>query len=400
MADPKYANLPGIDHDAPDVYETEDLPEDDQAMQLPQDEGNENVENLALDSKAALGKFQGAQVKADGLDFSDRISRSRRTGYDVEKTEYEMLEEGASKMETPQQKLQRLQHEIRELGEEVHAIQENVKKDATAEKISPVDISKQLEYLQHQLNDLHLEKLLGPEAKVDLSDPQGQLQKRLLTELAAYKPTEGKTPAGAKTDSSCVTYELFYRTEQAQFSRNARVAKLEERLERLEAVLGQGSDKVGILTADTDSKGIVESVGVLNSKLSLLEPSNLDQVDVRLASVLQKLNQIGEKKSGQADQERQNKVTELYDMVKKWDSIRDTLPHVVDRLVSLKELHEQALQFSQLLSHLDNAQQEITTTLGAHGDMMKKLQAMFKENSGTIKANCESLDQRVKSLGK
>lgn len=49
-------------------------------------------------------------------------------------------------------------------------------------------------------------------------------------------------------------------------------------------------------------------MGVLNSKLSLLEPSNLDQVDVRLASVLQKLNQIGEKKSGQADLDRQNKV--------------------------------------------------------------------------------------------
>ena len=87
------------------------------------------------------------------------------------------LEDGASKIETPQQKLQRLQHEIRELGEEVHAIQENVKKDATAEKISPVDISKQLQYLQHQLSELQLEKLLGSEAKVDLSDPQGQLQK-------------------------------------------------------------------------------------------------------------------------------------------------------------------------------------------------------------------------------
>ena len=90
------------------------------------------------------------------------------------------LEDGASKIETPQQKLQRLQHEIRELGEEVHAIQENVKKDATAEKISPVDISKQLQYLQHQLSELQLEKLLGSEAKVDLSDPQGQLQKLVM----------------------------------------------------------------------------------------------------------------------------------------------------------------------------------------------------------------------------
>jgi len=43
--------------------------------------------------------------------------------------------------------------------------------------MSPVSLSKQLEYLQHQLNDLHLEKLLGPEASINLSDPQGALQK-------------------------------------------------------------------------------------------------------------------------------------------------------------------------------------------------------------------------------
>ena len=30
MADPKYANLPGIAHDQPDVYETGDLPESEQ----------------------------------------------------------------------------------------------------------------------------------------------------------------------------------------------------------------------------------------------------------------------------------------------------------------------------------------------------------------------------------
>ncbi|PNI39231.1 DCTN2 isoform 12 [Pan troglodytes] len=31
MADPKYADLPGIARNEPDVYETSDLPEDDQA---------------------------------------------------------------------------------------------------------------------------------------------------------------------------------------------------------------------------------------------------------------------------------------------------------------------------------------------------------------------------------
>lgn len=47
----------------------------------------------------------------------------------------------------------------------------------SGESVSPVTIGKQLEYLQHQLTDLHLEKLLGPEACVDLADPQGALRK-------------------------------------------------------------------------------------------------------------------------------------------------------------------------------------------------------------------------------
>ena len=34
---------------------------------------------------------------------------------------------------------------------------------------------------------------------------------------------------------------------------------------------------------------------------------------------------------------------ELYELVKKWNSVAETLPNVVDRLVSLKDLHEQGL---------------------------------------------------------
>ena len=34
---------------------------------------------------------------------------------------------------------------------------------------------------------------------------------------------------------------------------------------------------------------------------------------------------------------------ELYELVKKWNAVSETLPHVVDRLVSLKDLHEQGM---------------------------------------------------------
>lgn len=36
-----------------------------------------------------------------------------------------------------------------------------------------------------------------------------------------------------------------------------------------------------------------------------------------------------------------HQVAELYEMMKKWDNVANTVPHVVDRLVALQELHEQ-----------------------------------------------------------
>ncbi|KAJ8314201.1 hypothetical protein KUTeg_008762, partial [Tegillarca granosa] len=318
------------DLNSPDVFETSDLPEDDQALQKePEELSSESVEKIGVDTQAALGKFKGKGLIATGLDFSDTISANRRTGYDSTRTEYEMvyayffvlyfkLEEGG-KIENPQQKFQRLQHEIRELAEEVHRIQENVKGESTSEKMSPVGLSKQLEYLQHQLNDLHLEKLLGPDASVDLSDPQGALQKRLLTQLDSYQPKDvkAKTPTkqGAPATSggdNCVNYELYYRPEQAQFSKNARMARLEERLERLEAAIGQNQDKLGVLTADTDNKSLVGAVAILNSKLTLLDQANLDAVEARLHNVLHKLTQISEKKGATEDTEKQNKLQEMF----------------------------------------------------------------------------------------
>ena len=39
-------------------------------------------------------------------------------------------------------------------------------------------------------------------------------------------------------------------------------------------------------------------------------------------------------------------VSELYDLVKKWDAVADTLPHIVERMNALKDLHEQGIKNS------------------------------------------------------
>ncbi|EDM16483.1 dynactin 2, isoform CRA_b [Rattus norvegicus] len=48
MADPKYADLPGIARNEPDVYETSDLPEDDQAEFDAEELSSTSVEHIIL----------------------------------------------------------------------------------------------------------------------------------------------------------------------------------------------------------------------------------------------------------------------------------------------------------------------------------------------------------------
>nr|6F38_a Chain a, Dynactin subunit 2 [Sus scrofa]6F3A_a Chain a, Dynactin subunit 2 [Sus scrofa] len=68
MADPKYADLPGIARNEPDVYETSDLPEDDQAEfdALQEELTSTSVEHIIVNPNAAYDKFKDKRVGTKG----------------------------------------------------------------------------------------------------------------------------------------------------------------------------------------------------------------------------------------------------------------------------------------------------------------------------------------------
>lgn len=402
MADPKYADLPGIARNEPDVYETSDLPEDDQAEFDAEELTSTSVEHIIVNPNAAYDKFKDKRVGTKGLDFSDRISKSKRTGY--ESGEYELLGEGIGVKETPQQKYQRLLHEVQELTQEVEKIQSTVKESATEEKLTPVALAKQVATLKQQLVSNHLEKLLGPEAAINLTDPDGALAKRLLTQLDAAKTRkspEGKSPAkGLDKDGGLVTYELHCRPEQNKFSQAAKLAELEKRLGELESAVQCDQDPQNPLTVGLQGSNLMNSVEILQAKVNMLDVASLDQVEARLQSVLGKMNEIAKHKAAVEDADTESKVHQLFDIVQKWDSMSGTLPQVVQRLVALKQLHEQAMQFGQLLTHLDTTQQMIANSLKDNKNGLAVVQKAMKENLATVEDNFSSIDSRIKKLSK
>ncbi|XP_040839058.1 dynactin subunit 2 isoform X3 [Ochotona curzoniae] len=402
MADPKYADLPGIARNEPDVYETSDLPEDDQAEFDAEELTSTSVEHIIVNPNAAYDKFKDKRVGTKGLDFSDRIGKTKRTGY--ESGEYEMLGEGLGVKETPQQKYQRLLHEVQELTAEVEKIKTTVKESATEEKLTPVVLAKQLAALKQQLVASHLEKLLGPDAAINLTDPDGALAKRLLLQLEATKNSKGssgsKGASSTSTDSSLVTYELHSRPEQDKFSQTAKVAELERRLTELEAAVRCDQDAQNPLSAGLQGACLMETVELLQAKVSALDLAVLDQVEARLQSVLGKVNEIAKHKASVEDADTQSKVHQLYETIQRWSPIASTLPELVQRLVSIKQLHEQAMQFGQLLTHLDTTQQMIASSLKDNTTLLTQVQTTMRENLATVEGNFASIDERMKKLGK
>nr|XP_041567509.1 dynactin subunit 2 isoform X4 [Taeniopygia guttata] len=406
MADPKYADLPGIARNEPDVYETSDLPEDDQAEFEAEELSSTSVEHLIINPNAAYEKFRDKRLGTEGVDFSDRIGRTRTTGYEA--GEYEMLGEGLGAKETPQQRFQRLQHEVQELLRDVEQIQSSVKESGAEEELTPMALARQVEVLKQQLLSSHLEKVLGPGAAVDFADPEGALAKRLLQQLEVAKcskATPGKGPTRTPAPAGdAVTFELYWRPEQDQFAQSAKVSELEKRLALLEAAVRCEPDSQvsaqNPLLVGLKGSSLMDTVQVLQAKVNVLDVAVLDQVEARLQSVLGKVNEIAKHKATVQDADTQSKIHQLYETLQSWDAVASALPDVVHRLVTLRDLHEQATQFGQVLVHLDTTQQEIAGALKDNTVLLAEVQKTMKDNLAIVEDNFADIDARIKRLQK
>lgn len=313
---------------------------------------------------------------------------------------------GIGEKETPLQKYQRLQCEMKELIEEVAQLKEAVKDEKNLEQTSSVLLSSQVDDAQKQLSELRLEETLGSEIITNLADPQGAQLGKLFAQLESLKQTgvpsgKPKTGTGVSGQSNTITYELSYRPEQAHLIQVSRVADLEQRLHKLESVLGATSDKMARLPLDTQHKSLVEVAQQLSAKSSLLDSAQLDHIEGRLTALAQKMDSINEKAAATPeDAERNRKINELYDLVKKTETQSQILPQTLDRLLALESLHKQAVDFNKSLTQLEALQQQILVNLQNNDTLMKGAQGNFKQNLDAIKKNMTSLETRISALNK
>uniref|UniRef100_A0A0R3S623 Dynactin subunit 2 n=1 Tax=Elaeophora elaphi TaxID=1147741 RepID=A0A0R3S623_9BILA len=341
-----------------DVYETEDLPEDDQQMIEDEIAESEEVERVHIDVESAMKRFKGRLLSAENVDFSDSIARRRRCGYGGGSYVLEVVGPYADETETLEQKFTRLNCEINDLAETLRAQKVSEKPDACV---------------------VHEEDLI--------------VMLETLKALQINRDTVTTAVQNEKKDNEAKGATLFAENNVV----NGRLAVLENRINRLEEMIG------GVGTGCDESMKVckipvAEAVEDLRMRVQLLHPAHVDGLHSRITQLLSKLQQVEEKKKEKGDSEFEEKVDKLYEMMSRWDVACTGLSSAVKRMYDLRKLHEQAEQFSKKLSQLTGIRSQLTKTMEREEMMLFDFRQQTHVALEKLGADITRLEERISKL--
>jgi len=381
----KFSNLPGIDTYNADVYESSDLPEDDQADRAfrPGVDNSESVERINISFADAQNQFAHSE---DLKDKKDDIFQNRLFSFGYfPRSEYEIISE--RNMETPTQKFERLKAEVSEFI----TMTEKMDSSGKTEAPTSVQMRESAKMLLEQLQEVHLDKIIKCEEAV--LDPEGSIGKKLTNEVAQMV-SKGSTKADNKEDKGDrAKYEVY--VPAGSGGKSATLVDLEKRVAILEKSVGSISG-AEIATFGSEPN-LVAAIEKLEEKVFLLDKANLEFLEIRLQSLIDKLKDL---KAKPVPSEKLTKVSEMLEIAHKWDAVADTLPNIVDRLSVLDSLHQQTLQFSQALSAIDGLQQQINSSTKSNTTSLEQLKSNMNQNMENIQSNIASLEKRLGNVKK
>lgn len=323
-------------YDQPDVYETGDDVSDETSDFY--EEENECIERLHISTRDSINRFKGKYLTGP-IDFSDRIGPKSRTGYDARSSEWELAGEG--ERETPIQRCRRLQCEMEELLQDIAAIQVD-KSVSKEDKESYETVGTVVSSARKVLDSLRLEQILGRETTTATAESEVQ---QLMQHIDEYQKSGGtkrvQLPASRSSAANA--------SDQLELKQSTRVAQLEHRLHRLEQAVGAKTEKLSRLAAELGAETLLDGIQQLSTRAALLQPSQLDLIEVRLTNLATKMDAIAEKKSATGqDASREQKTLELYEIAKRTEPITQILPDMLDRMQALESLHSYGKRYDMM----------------------------------------------------
>ncbi|EGG15425.1 dynactin 50 kDa subunit [Cavenderia fasciculata] len=416
----KILNLPDIDTSQPDTFETPDVP-DTSSVNIQEPElVNENIERVSLVPSKAHSKFANRKFNNDGEDFSDsiykknnRVASNKRIQVGApllaNQTEFDMLPNGQEKEESAMQKFQRLQYEVRTFREEMQSVVDSSADSEVETGIKAVELTHHLADLQSQLSLLLDNEKLLPildenRQVLHYKQLQNESSKLLASNIKSFTSSnqqqqqqEGLSSASVPSSSSSSTadnhvkYELYYSGDQAKYQKLQRMVDLDKRLANIETLVGSKSEL---------SIPLCQSLVEIRDKLNLLDSTKIDVLNVKLKNTMKQMETLKtqDESTTKAFTTNEKKIAEMFDTMNRWDHISSQLPSIINRLYTLRSLHEEGLSFTNHLSNLEKEQSNISSLLKTNSSLMNKMDDSFKNNMTTIQSNIELLEKRITEI--
>ncbi len=392
------------------------------------------IKATTIKAELAFERFAGAIYDTQTADL-DMATKIRKLSSDRE-----FFAAGAKGREapfvSPLQRYTQLRAEVSTFLADLGSLASDLKEAKNPANATPVEatelLTKQVLAMKQQLAALETDddqkRLLSHSFPIDSSMLQQQaLNEQLRQQIS--KATEAKASAAATTVSGMgsrapagsVQYEIYHRPDKSS-STLAGISELDRRVAKLEKLLGQQKDVIGVRYPDVHT-----AVHYLKRRMELLDKNKLNAISEKIKHLLADMMRLaqatgaaggGARESkgsatpsgdGSGGKEgamptrdeilrHQQKVNSIYSLLNRYQETSEQLPLVINRLKSLRALHEHGATAMSRLQKLQSQQQTVDAVLKQNKEMLTRLDASFKANMETMQKNMSLLQSRFGSL--
>ncbi|KAH6660329.1 Dynamitin-domain-containing protein [Truncatella angustata] len=405
----KYSALPDLDT-APDIYETPDLTDDNSTVPTAtaqsdfdfddEDDDSPGISRSKLRVDEARSRFLPAKVDASQADFSDRLDGKRKS-YRASSRRQRVLEDGTTQIgdlsdeedgEDLQRKIARLKREVEEAKDEY------AKRNAESSGAS-VMLSEDFTSLSEALDEMTVV-------------PRNRTTTRPAPRIPAANGSDDRLDL---VDNA--TYTVTYAPEYEQSHALAKAVDFDHRLVQIETAIGVTAAAMPGLDGDRLPRAVVPTLDHLQKQLTVLaeaSTSSLDSISRRVRELTKDAEQLEKaRKAAKAAQEsleasgvqdsepsdeQTAKINALYGTLPAIESLAPLLPPLLDRLRSLRTLHENAATASEALDHIERNQSEMATDINQWRQGLMNIEGAMKESDQSMETNKSVIEQWVQEL--
>ncbi|KAJ1945968.1 hypothetical protein FBU59_002156 [Linderina macrospora] len=361
----KYANLPDIDREQPDVYETPDVPQDEMNVDEPEVPLSEDISISTVSVDNAAARFRHASGDVDKSSALKKYQSSLLRILQLESLSGDLeVSTRAALDETPEQRLRRLVFETQELRAQLE------KNGEAKQEKRTVALMQLANGLQEELGQLTVEA-------------EGSSQARAVWDQLERTPeAQAKRPVRAPNDQD--------------------VAAMEKRIAALEKTLGAKESAAG--------PALVDAVTRLRQQLDVIaDPQRIEGIQRRVKQALIDFDRLdhaqtqaikaaeGDRSAG-LDANAVKRIDELYEKLSNIDSLVELAPATAQRLQSLATLHVEASEAVARIGRIEKEQGSMTEELSTVKEIASSLRGSIVENNSTLKENVKYLDDRIAKL--